>query len=73
MKTDIILWQLRQLKKPNSTMRQIDIISRTSPNMLNPFTLACPEEAIGIASAVRAAHMPVVISFEIETDGKLQP
>jgi len=30
-----------------------------------------PEEAIGITRAARALNMPIVISFTLETDGKL--
>jgi S-methylmethionine-dependent homocysteine/selenocysteine methylase len=39
--------------------------------MITALTLNYVEEAIGIAHAARAAGMPVVIGFTVETDGRL--
>jgi homocysteine S-methyltransferase len=39
--------------------------------MVSAITMNYPEEAIGIALAAKDAGMPVVISFTVETDGKL--
>ena len=51
--------------------RQIGILAATEADMVTAFTLTNSPEAIGIARAARAAAMPVVISFTLETDGRL--
>ncbi|HZH95515.1 MAG TPA: homocysteine S-methyltransferase family protein, partial [Flavisolibacter sp.] len=38
---------------------------------VSAITMNCVEEAIGIARAAGAVNLPVVISFTVETDGKL--
>ena len=43
----------------------------TEADMVSAFTLNYVEEAIGIVRAAKAAAMPVVISFTVETDGRL--
>ncbi|QIE46595.1 homocysteine S-methyltransferase [Pseudohalocynthiibacter aestuariivivens] len=40
-------------------------------DMIGAFTLAYVAEAIGIARAAQAAETPVVLSFTVETDGRL--
>jgi S-methylmethionine-dependent homocysteine/selenocysteine methylase len=50
---------------------QIDVFSQTEADMVTAITMNYVEEAIGIARAAKAAGMPVVISFTVETDGKL--
>jgi S-methylmethionine-dependent homocysteine/selenocysteine methylase len=50
---------------------QIDILAGTSADMIGAATLSYVEEAIGIVHAARAAGMPSVISFTVETDGRL--
>jgi len=50
---------------------QIGIFRDTEADMVSAFTLNYAEEAIGIARAAKAAAIPVVISFTLETDGKL--
>jgi S-methylmethionine-dependent homocysteine/selenocysteine methylase len=67
--------------KPGSTMTaeeaekyhstQINIFSKTSVDMVSAITMNYAEEAIGITRAAAAASLPVVISFTVETDGKL--
>lgn len=50
---------------------QIDTFSQTDADMVTALTMNYVDEAIGIARAAKAAGMPVVISFTVETDGKL--
>jgi len=50
---------------------QIAVLRKTSVDLVSAFTLNYVNEAIGIALAARAATMPVVLSFTLETDGRL--
>ena len=50
---------------------QIDTFSETDADQVTAMTLTYSEEAAGIARAARAAEIPVVISFTVETDGRL--
>jgi S-methylmethionine-dependent homocysteine/selenocysteine methylase len=50
---------------------QIATLSETSADMVSALTVPYAEEAIGIARASRRLGMPVVISFTVETDGRL--
>ena len=50
---------------------QIGTFSRTAADLVTAITMNYVEEAIGIVRAARAFEMPVVISFTVETDGKL--
>ena len=50
---------------------QVEVFARTEADMVSAVTMTYPEEAIGIARAARANGMPVVISFTVETDGRL--
>jgi S-methylmethionine-dependent homocysteine/selenocysteine methylase len=50
---------------------QIAAFKAAGADMVSAITMNYPEEAIGIALAARDAGMPVVISFTVETDGKL--
>ena len=50
---------------------QIDVFAATDADLVSAFTLNYVNEAIGVARAARAAKMPVVISFTVETNGKL--
>ena len=50
---------------------QIGVFAGTEADMVSAFTMNYAEEAIGIANAAKKAGMPVVISFTLETDGKL--
>lgn len=50
---------------------QIRIFSETEADMVSGFTLNYVEEAIGITRAAQWVHMPVAISFTVETDGRL--
>ena len=50
---------------------QIGTFAETEADMVTAVTMTYPEEAIGIARAARAKGMPAVISFTVETDGRL--
>lgn len=50
---------------------QIRVFATSSADLVSAFTLNYTEEAIGIGLAARAAGMPAVISFTVETDGRL--
>ncbi len=50
---------------------QISIFSETDADMVTAITMNYVEEAIGITKAAKSVGMPVVISFTVETDGKL--
>ncbi len=50
---------------------QIDAFRDTDADLVSAITMTYPEEAIGIVRAAQKARMPVVISFTVETDGKL--
>ena len=52
-------------------LAQIDTFSATEADMITAITMNYVEEAIGITQAARSVGMPVVISFTVETDGKL--
>lgn len=51
--------------------RQVACFASAGTDMISAVTMNYVEEAIGIAQAAKAAEMPVVISFTVETDGKL--
>ena len=50
---------------------QINVFRGTDADLVSAFTLNYVDEAIGIVRAAALAEMPVVISFTVETDGKL--
>ena len=51
--------------------RQIEILAREGVDLVSAFTMTNSAEAIGIVRAARASGAPVVISFTVETDGRL--
>jgi S-methylmethionine-dependent homocysteine/selenocysteine methylase len=51
--------------------KQIEVSSGAGVDMISAVTMNYVEEAIGIARAAGAIKLPVVISFTVETDGKL--
>jgi S-methylmethionine-dependent homocysteine/selenocysteine methylase len=55
----------------NYHSQQIEVFSHTAVDMISAITMNYVEEAIGIARAANAVSLPVVISFTVETDGKL--
>jgi S-methylmethionine-dependent homocysteine/selenocysteine methylase len=50
---------------------QVRVFAGTEADMVSAFTMNYAEEAIGVANAAKKAGMPVVISFTLETDGRL--
>ncbi len=52
-------------------MEQITTFSLTETDIVSAYTINYSEEAIGITLAAKKVGMPVVISFTLETDGKL--
>ena len=50
---------------------QIGTFASTAADLATAITMNYTEEAIGLARAARNAALPVVISFTLETDGKL--
>ena len=50
---------------------QIETFARSQLDMVTAVTMTYAEEAIGITRAAVSAGIPVVISFTVETDGRL--
>ena len=50
---------------------QIQSFASTPADMLSAMTITYAEEALGIASAAARVNMPLVISFTVETNGRL--
>lgn len=50
---------------------QVRCFAQARADMVTAITMTNAPEAIGIARAARACHMPCVISFTVETDGRL--
>jgi homocysteine S-methyltransferase len=50
---------------------QIGVFAGTAADMVTALTLNYAEEAVGVARAADAHGMPSVISFRVETDGRL--
>jgi S-methylmethionine-dependent homocysteine/selenocysteine methylase len=50
---------------------QIRTFKKADVDMISAITMTYPEEAIGIVWAARSVDLPVVISFTVETDGRL--
>ncbi|MGL5793095.1 MAG: homocysteine S-methyltransferase family protein, partial [Waterburya sp.] len=50
---------------------QIEVFSQSNVDLVTAMTMNYVEEAIGISRAAQQANIPVVISFTVETDGKL--
>lgn len=50
---------------------QIETFAGTDADLVSAFTLNYVEEAVGVAAAAKEHDLPVVISFTLETDGRL--
>jgi homocysteine S-methyltransferase len=50
---------------------QMETFRDTATDMVSAMTLSYPEEAVGIVRAAQRCDLPVVISFTLETDGRL--
>ena len=51
--------------------RQVGVFSGTAADLVTALTMTYVEEAIGIARAAAATDTPAVVSFTVETDGRL--
>jgi S-methylmethionine-dependent homocysteine/selenocysteine methylase len=50
---------------------QIGVLREAGADRITALTLAYPDEAIGVALAAADAGLPAVVSFTVETDGRL--
>lgn len=50
---------------------QVETFADTAADLVTAVTMNDAEEAVGIARAAARLHMPVVVSFTVETDGRL--
>jgi homocysteine S-methyltransferase len=50
---------------------QIEVFAATDADLVSAFTMTYVEEAIGIVQAAESSRIPAVISFTLETDGRL--
>lgn len=50
---------------------QVGVFARTQADMVSAITMNTVNEAIGIARAAEAHDLPCVVSFTVETDGRL--
>jgi len=50
---------------------QIGTFGETAADLVTALTMTYPDEAIGVTRAAEAAGLPVVVSFTVETDGRL--
>lgn len=55
----------------NYHAEQIKVLSQISVDLVSAITMNYVEEVIGIVKAAETFNLPVVISFTLETDGKL--
>lgn len=50
---------------------QVEVFAESAADLVTAITMAYPAEAVGIVRAAQAAGIPVVVSFTVETDGRL--
>ena len=50
---------------------QVETFAQTSADLVSALTMTYADEAVGVARAAAAAEIPCVISFTVETDGRL--
>lgn len=50
---------------------QIGVLAEEGVDLVSAITMTHPGEAVGIVRAAQAAGLPVVVSFTVETDGRL--
>jgi homocysteine S-methyltransferase len=51
--------------------RQVAALASAGPDMISAITMTNVPEAIGVAKAASSVQLPAVISFTVETDGRL--
>lgn len=56
----------REMHRP-----QVDILARSGVDLLSAITMTNTGEAVGITQAATEMGLPVVVSFTVETDGRL--
>ena len=62
---------MNELEAEHYHAEQIATFAETNADLVTAMTITYAEEAIGICRAAQKANIPVVISFTVETDGKL--
>src|SRR5215213_6543682 len=55
----------------NYHARQVEVFAWSKVDLISALTMTHADEAIGIVGAARAVGVPVVVSFTVETDGRL--
>ena len=50
---------------------QVNVLADTEADIIGGYTVAYPAEAIGMVQAIKNTGMPAMISFTVETDGRL--
>ena len=64
-------WGLAMSEAEAYHSKQIEWLANTDIDMVTALTIGRSSEAIGIVRAATSAGLPVVISFTVETDGRL--
>lgn len=64
-------FKMNAIEAQDYHLDQVTSLSKTDADLLSAFTLNYTEEAIGITRAAQIRDTPVVISFTLETDGRL--
>lgn len=62
---------MNEMEAEHYHTEQITVFAQTNADLVTAMTITYAEEAIGIARAAQKAKIPVVISFTVETNGKL--
>jgi S-methylmethionine-dependent homocysteine/selenocysteine methylase len=50
---------------------QVRVFAETDADLVTGITMTYPAEAVGLVEAARSVGIPVVVSFTVETDGRL--
>ncbi len=50
---------------------QVNVLAETDADIIGGYTVAYPAEATGMVQAIKNTGMPAMISFTVETDGRL--
>jgi S-methylmethionine-dependent homocysteine/selenocysteine methylase len=64
-------FQMSETEAESYHGEQIGTFADSAADMVTAITMNYVEEAVGVARAAQSAGLPVVISFTVETDGKL--
>lgn len=62
---------MNEIEAEDYHTEQITTLAQTNADLITAMTITYVAEAIGIVRAAQKAQIPVVISFTVETDGKL--